>query len=124
MIIRGNKRLFVNVYTGLLSSLVATIVLINDKILGLVSSIIAIILFSIFYCGFAWIKEIEISDNILILRRTLWSSEIKINNIKEIKFTKTKFIIFRKNDTALKYHLNQISPMDLEKLYEYSKEYC
>lgn len=124
MKIRGNKRLFLNVYIGLVSSLIATMLIIDDKKLGLVSSVIAIVLFSIFYCGFAWIKEIEISDNILILRRVLWSSKIKISNIKEIKFTKTKIIISRKNDSPLKYFISQINPMDLEKFYEHTKHYC
>lgn len=43
--------------------------MIDDKRLGLVSSIITVVLFSIAYYGFVWVKEIKIDNAVKVNTR-------------------------------------------------------
>lgn len=120
---KGNRRLLVSAYSGLFASIITAMIMIDDKKLGLVLAIISIILASITYLGFIWIKEIEISDNLVTLNRILWSNKIKISDIITIKFTRRKFIIVRKNNTKLEFYLDQIDQRDIKKFYEYTEQH-
>ncbi|SHH90809.1 hypothetical protein [Clostridium grantii] len=116
---KGNIGILISVYVGFIASTITTIVMSDDKKLATGACTVAFILISVFFLGFNWIKEFEIIHNKIIFRRIFWSSEILIKDIKDVKWTKRKFIINRKKKAPINFYLDQIKQKELGKFCEF-----
>lgn len=117
MIIRGNGER--NLLIWLIAFISVVSIWSGDcvRVLGILGAWV------VFYFTCIWIKEIEITDSQLIIKRFMRQLVINKGNITDVDIKKHTIIIYNGRYSGVNFYKHQIQKEDLPKLMEYLSKY-
>lgn len=82
-----------------------------------------LLLWLVFYATCLWVREIEITDSELIIKRLGRQVNIRKSSITDVDIKKHTIIIYSGRYSGVNFYRNQIQKEDLPKLIEYLSKY-
>lgn len=88
-----------------------------------IESLILLVLWCLYYGVFLWVKEIEISNSEVIIRRLFKATKIALRDITDVDLKKRTIIIYKGKYIGINLSKRQIHQDDRKSLEDYLKKY-